>query len=93
MDPRDLEMLGCCPVVDGAEVLERQARRVHHVGVAPRAGDHVGMHEAGGPNHDVGGGDHARAPQREEVGRAGAGADEPDLAAGSHGRLTMTVDR
>lgn len=80
-------------LVEGGDVLQRGGRRVDHQGVRSGAGHDALVDQAGGPDHDVGLGDHPSAAQGDQVGRTGPGPDEHHLAlsSGIHSRPPVWV--
>ena len=83
--------VGVAPV--GVEhVFEGHGGRVVDFGAGAGVGEERLGYERRGPDHDVGGGQALGAAKGDEVGGAGAGADEGDHGCLSDG-ATMTVAR
>ncbi|PSK54646.1 hypothetical protein B0E53_07078 [Micromonospora sp. MH33] len=84
VDPGHGQPLDGGPLVERPDPLDGQLGRVDDLGARAGVGEHVGVHQAGRPDHHVGLGDDPGGAQGEQVGGAGAGPDEPDLAGGGH---------
>ena len=80
MQAHHLLALGISRRHDLDDLLERHPRAVMD-GAGGLAGlEQLGVHEASGPDHDVGLGEQALSAHGDEVGGAGAGANEVDHA-------------
>ena len=79
MDPGHHQAVVAGPLVERADPLQRQLGRVDHLGARPGVVEHVGVDQAGRPDHHVRLADDPGGAQREQVGRPGPGPDEPDL--------------
>ena len=87
VDAGHAELFPGGPLVVGQDALHRQPGGVHDLGVFPRVGQHVRVHQARGPDHHVGRGDDLRAAQGQQVRGAGAGPDERHAAPGALERV------